>query len=293
MPEVSVIVPSRNPRPDWLEALCASLLGQSLPDFEVIVVDDASDGAAYSLPEDSRFRLVRRSRQSGPAACRNAGVAEARADRLFFTDTDCVLGPETLAHAVRGLELAPVSTGNTITRVESRFGRLVALLGFPGGGIIGFDRVWRVDAGGFAQSFSSCNVALRRDLFLETGGFDDSFPVAGGEDTVLARRILEAGGRIRYEAAQEVWHVEKPDLRGFVRWQIVRGRGNFHIHRRVPKVGGYLRLRVWTFCNSLKAAGLRDAPAVLALIVLSVLMQMWGYRCERRAWVRNELVPPL
>ncbi len=284
MPQVSVIIPSRNPRPDWMGALFNSLLAQTLSDFEVIVVDDASDGAAYALPEDSRFRLVSRPRRSGPAACRNAGAAEARAECLFFTDTDCVLGPDTLSRAVKELALAPVSTGNTITRVETPFGRLVALLGFPGGGILGFDRVWRVDPAGFAQSFSSCNVAVRRDFFAEMGGFDETFPVAGGEDTVLARRILEAGHKIRYQAAQEVFHVEKPDLRGFIRWQIVRGRGNFHIHRRVPKVGGYLRLRLWTFRNSLKAAGLRAAPAVLALIVLSVLLQLWGYWRERRVW---------
>ncbi|HQL93291.1 MAG TPA: glycosyltransferase [Candidatus Hydrogenedentes bacterium] len=283
MPRISVVVPSFRPRKELLEQLFSSLAAQSLRDFEVVVVDDGSPDPDYVFP-DARFRLVRGDRQRGPAACRNAGAAEAAADALFFTDTDCRLEEETLASALGGLERAPVSVGNTLTDVRTPFGGLVALLGFPGGGSLGFDRVWRVNAEGFAQSFSSCNVAIRKAFFQKMGGFDASFPVAGGEDTVLARRILDSGGAIWYEKAQRVFHVEKPDLASFLRWQLTRGRGNFHIRRRVPSVRGYLRLRVWTFRNSLASAGLVRAPAVLALIVLSVVMQTIGYWQERRRW---------
>lgn len=283
MPRISVVVPSFNPRKELLSQLFASLAEQSLPDFEVIVVDDGSPDPDYAFP-DGRFRLVRRDRQRGPAACRNAGAAEAAGETLFFTDTDCRLERDTLARALEGLERASVSAGDTITDVKTLFGGLVAALGFPGGGILGFEKVWRVDAKGFARSFSSCNVAFRSAFFKEMGGFDESFPVAGGEDTVLARRIVDGGGGIWYEKGQRVFHVEKPDLAGFLRWQVVRGRGNFHIRRRVSSVGGYLRLRVWTFRNSIARAGILRAPAVLVLIALSVAAQTVGYWLERRRW---------
>lgn len=283
MPRVSVVVPSFNPRKELLSQLFASLAGQSLSDFEVVVVDDGSPDPDYVFP-DGRFRLVRGDRRRGPAACRNAGAAEAAAEALFFTDTDCRLEGDTLVRALEGLERAPVSAGDTITDVKTAFGGLVAALGFPGGGILGFEKVWQVDAHGFARSFSSCNVAFRSGFFRETGGFDESFPVAGGEDTVLARRIVDGGGAIWYEKGQRVFHVEKPDLAGFLRWQVIRGRGNFHIRRRVSSVGGYLRLRVRTFGNSFARAGVLRAPAVLALIVLSVAAQVAGYWLERRRW---------
>ena len=172
--------------------------------------------------------------------------------------------------------------GDTITKTETRFGRAVALLGFPGGGCIGFHNVWRVSAAGYASSFSSCNVAFRKELFEEMGGFEEGFPVAGGEDTVLARRLRESGKRLRYLPRQLVCHVERKDLAGFIQWQITRGRGNYYIKKHVPEVGSYLRMRLWTFRNSFLAAGLRDAPLVFGLLCLSVYCQLYGYRLEKR-----------
>lgn len=281
-PQISVIIPSYNPDGALLERLYRSLLAQHFADFEVILVDDGSDRADYGFIADPRFRILRGQEHRGPAACRNTGAAAAQSPYLFFTDTDCELHPDTLAHTIRIIADENAIAGNTITRVETRFGRAVALLGFPGGGILGFDRVWRVDPDGRACSFSSCNLAIKRDVFDAMGRFDESFPVAGGEDTVLARRMVEAGRRIRYLPEQIVYHVEKRRLRDFIRWQITRGRGNYHIHRKVGRVGGYLRLRVWTFKNSLLEAGPVYAPLVFALIALSVLLQSWGYRQERR-----------
>lgn len=200
---------------------------------------------------------------------------------LFFTDTDCVLEKDTLATAVTHLECEEATVGNTITRAATYFGRAVALLGFPGGGCIGFHRVWRVSHDGYARSFSSCNVAFRKALFERLGRFNEDFPVAGGEDTVLARRLLDGGGQLRYVPEQIVYHVERKGLRNFIRWQITRGRGNFYIRRHVPEVGSYLRLRLWTFRNSFRAAGWRYAPAVFLLLCLSVLFQALGYSREK------------
>lgn len=277
---ISVVIPSYNPPRELLARLHASLCAQTWRDFEVIVVDDASNEPPYDLLEDPRFRVVYRERNAGPAVCRNAGAAEAESEYLFFTDTDCELAPDTLRHAVAHLAHENATMGNTITRTESVFGKAVALLGFPGGGCIGFDRVWRVDADGYTNSFSSCNLGFRRRTFEELGGFR-AFPVAGGEDTVLAREMADSGMPIRYVPEQVVYHVEKSNLRDFVRWQITRGRGNYYIRQNVPEVGGYLRLRVWTFKNSL-VAGPLYAPLVLPLIGLSVHYQLKGMRQEAR-----------
>lgn len=281
-PQISVIIPSYNPSRALLERLYQSLCAQRLADFEAILVDDGSAHANYSGITDPRFSILRQPSNRGPAACRNAGAAAAQSPYLFFTDTDCELHPDALARAVHALPDADAIAGNTITRVQTRFGRAVALLGFPGGGILGFDKVWRVDPDGRAYSFSSCNLAMPRAVFEVMGRFDESFPVAGGEDTVLARRMVEADRRIQYLPEQIVYHVEKRGLRAFIRWQITRGRGNYHIRKHVGRVGGYLRLRLWTFKNSLQCAGPLYAPVVAALIALSVFFQTWGYYLEGR-----------
>ncbi|MFP4502492.1 MAG: glycosyltransferase family 2 protein [Candidatus Hydrogenedentota bacterium] len=280
-PAITVVVPSYNPAPDLLRALYDSLCQQTFTNFEVIIVDDASRHGPYDCITDPRFRVLYQEENRGPAACRNAGARAAQSACIFFTDTDCQLAPDTLANTVAAMREEDIVMGNTVTKAATRFGKAVALLGFPGGGILGFDKVWRVNAAGYTNSISSCSVAFRKTVFERLGRFDESFPVAGGEDTVLARHAIEAGYRIRYVPGQRVYHVEKRRLRDFLRWQIVRGRGNFHIRRRVRRVGSYLWLRVWTFKNSLTAAGPLYALPVLALIVLSVVYQSVGYYLEK------------
>jgi len=168
-PRITVVVPSYCPQAAHLHALHASLAAQTLQDFEVVVVDDGSPEANYAPLAGAHYRVLRQPHNRGPAACRNAGAAAARSPLLFFTDTDCTLAPETLAVAHAALARHAIVAGDTRTRIETWFGRLVALLGFPGGGCIGFHRVWRVDADGTAYSFSSCNVAFRRATFEALG----------------------------------------------------------------------------------------------------------------------------
>lgn len=282
LPPISVVIPSYCPDSELLKRLCRSLAAQTHPRFEVLIVDDASPRACYDVVNDPRFRVLSLQRNGGPAAARNAGAAEAAHEILFFTDTDCELAPDCLEAAARHIEGENILVGDTRTRVESSFGKAVALLGFPGGGALGFDRVWRVDEAGYTRSFSSCNLAFRKIAFEALGRFNESFPVAGGEDTVLARKAADGGMRIRYVPTQVVYHIEKSSLRDFLRWQMIRGRGNYHIKRHVPEVGGYLRLRIWTYANSMRAAGILYAPGVTLLWILSVLFQGIGYRQERK-----------
>ncbi len=290
LPRVAVVIPSYNPNPQLFSRLYDSLQHQRLSDFEVLVVDDASsDAAAYDCIDNPRFRIIKQPVNQGPAACRNLGAAQATAPYLFFTDTDCELTPETLEAAVERLEQDAIVIGNTITRVQTRLGRAIALLGFPGGGAIGFDKVWRVGPDGYTNSFSSCNLAFRKDMFEALGCFDASFPVAGGEDTVLAYQATQRGIPIRYASDMIVYHVEKSDYAGFVRWQLTRGRGNYHIKRRIRNVGGYLKLRLWTFKNSLIAAGPGYALPVLLLILVSVYYQIKGMRLEQKHWETSQV----
>ncbi len=287
-PVVSIVIPSYNAPRDHLQRLYDSLKTQTLQLFEVIIVDDCSRVNFYDMLEDARFRVLYQEKNTGPAHARNTGAACARSELLFFTDTDCELEPETLGNAVASIDGWDIQAGDTITNSQTWFGKAVAYLGFPGGGLLGFDKVWPVNGDGSTHSFSSCNVCMYRNVFEQLQGFDATFPVPGGEDTVFARLALESGFRIHYSPKQRVRHVERGDWSGFVRWQLLRGRGNFHIKRKVGKVGGYLRLRLWSMANSLKAAGWRLRPIVFFLWGAAVVLQTVGYYKEKAAWAKRE-----
>lgn len=105
-PLVSVIVPTRD-RPALLAQALASLQAQSVPDFECIVVDDAGK-EPVALPDDARFRLLRRAESGGAPQARNSGIEQARGRHVAFLDDDDVYLPERLAMGLEALRRAPV-----------------------------------------------------------------------------------------------------------------------------------------------------------------------------------------
>ena len=93
---ITVVVPIYNVE-DYLRACLQSIAGQTLADFEVVMVDDGStDGSAAIAREfvavDQRFRLISQA-NGGLANARNTGIAEASGDFLAFVDSDDLLPP--------------------------------------------------------------------------------------------------------------------------------------------------------------------------------------------------------
>jgi glycosyltransferase involved in cell wall biosynthesis len=97
-PKISVVLPVHN-REDVLTRAIESVLGQTLEEWELIVVDDGStDGSAGVAQSfaDKRVRLLRLGMNRGGNAARNAGIRDARAPLIAFLDSDDAYLPEKL-----------------------------------------------------------------------------------------------------------------------------------------------------------------------------------------------------
>jgi glycosyltransferase involved in cell wall biosynthesis len=105
-PRFSVVIPTFG-RPEYLGEAIASVLAQTVGDFECIIVDDAGP-TPVDVPTDPRVRVVRRSTNGGPAAARNTGIDEARGEYVTFLDDDDLYEPNRLDLALAGHERAPV-----------------------------------------------------------------------------------------------------------------------------------------------------------------------------------------
>jgi glycosyltransferase involved in cell wall biosynthesis len=95
-----VVVPVFN-RADTVRRSLASVLAQTVDDFELIVVDDGStddSGAVISRLSDPRIHLLRSERNRGVSAARNLGARAARAPLLAFLDADDVWRPRFLEY---------------------------------------------------------------------------------------------------------------------------------------------------------------------------------------------------
>ncbi|MFC8329755.1 bifunctional glycosyltransferase/CDP-glycerol:glycerophosphate glycerophosphotransferase [Streptomyces olivaceus] len=100
MPRFSVIVPAYQVQA-YLHACLESVLSQSYPDLELVVVDDRSPDACGAIADefaalDPRVRVVHLSRNRGLGPARNAGLERARGDYLVFLDGDDTLAPHAL-----------------------------------------------------------------------------------------------------------------------------------------------------------------------------------------------------
>ncbi len=190
-PEVSVIIPAYNRCAMLVEAI-DSVLAQSTPAFELIVIDDGStDGTIETghLSRSAETMRIERIDHRGPAAARNRGVAIARAPLVAFLDSDDLWSPTKLERQLGFMRDNPGCAISQTGEIWIRNGQRVN----PG-------RRHRKRAGDiFIDSLRTClvgmsSVMMRADLFRSSGGFDEQMTAA--EDYDLWLRILidhEAG----------------------------------------------------------------------------------------------------
>jgi GT2 family glycosyltransferase len=272
----SVVVPTRD-RAAALEGCLRALEGQREVAFEVVVVDDASrDGAAVAavVAEAPHARLVR-GQGRGPAAARNLGAAAARAPVVCFTDDDCRPDPQWLlglvARIERGASVAAGATVNGLPRdpyasaSQTVINHLVDSSFDPARGTVGFA--------------PTCNVAVRADVFARFA-FDETFPLAAGEDREWCSRLGSAGIALELAPDAVVAHHQDLSLRRFWRQQVRYGRGALRWRRAAGNEGGRQPVR---FYVDLLRAGLTHGVRVGALVALSQVATATGIVLELAA----------
>jgi GT2 family glycosyltransferase len=184
-----------------LKALLESLCVQSLDprSFEVIVVDDGSTDAtaevlgqfAEKAPYD--LRAVQQS-QAGPANARNRGWRLGSAPFVAFTDDDCVATPGWLQALVDVAHKRPDAV------VQGRTEAPPADLDKVGP----FARTLTITEPG--PFYATCNMLYPRALLERLGGFDEAYPLPGGEDTDLGWRAREAGAELAFVDEAVIHH---------------------------------------------------------------------------------------
>ena len=117
MPKVSVVIPTHN-RAGFLQAAIQSVLNQTFQDFEIIVVDDASEDQTTEIVRsfsDPRIRYMRHESNKGQGASRNDGIRQASGEYIALLDDDDEWLPEKLAKQVALLDSSPSQVGMIYT----------------------------------------------------------------------------------------------------------------------------------------------------------------------------------
>lgn len=217
---VSVIIPTFN-RTDFLPKAIDSVLAQTYPHYELIVVDDGSEDDTPELVAGygEQVKYIRQENR-GPAAARNRGVAAARYNLLAFLDSDDRFVADKLKIQVRAMQENPTClvshTGETWYR---------------NGQIMNQKNKHKKNSGDiFNQSLELCavgmsTVMMHRELFQHYGLFDEKFPccedyelwlrVSAAEKFLLVDQPLtiKDGGRadqlsVRYRVGMDKYRIE-------------------------------------------------------------------------------------
>ncbi len=275
----SIIIPVYNAEPT-LSYLLDSLSKQVYKDYEIIVVDDCSTDNTPEVVKSYNCDFVRLEKNRGPAACRNIGAGRSKGDILVFTDSDCKVTPDWLANIHRNFEDNTIAAimGKLVLLPSSFLGDSISALGFPAGGSIGFDKIWRVNERGFTNSLSSCNCAIRKDIFWEMGGFDETFPYPGGEDTFLAYNLEKSNYLIKYCPDVLAYHAARDSFRGFIKWQFKRGISSYIFSKKVFERRDFLSLRLRSTRNIIRCyIGDKKFYLVFFLLCVSFIVQLAGF----------------
>lgn len=168
MPEISVIVPVYKAE-QYLDRCVKSILEQTYPDFELILVDDGSPDGSPILcdkwaEKDSRVHVIHK-KNGGASSARNAGLAIAKGKWVFFSDSDDWIDNKALETLYRMVNEYGVSVAiGRIQVVEENIDRNVALneniYMLSRENLL--DRFFRVN--GEPDTHSVCATLIRRDI---------------------------------------------------------------------------------------------------------------------------------
>jgi glycosyltransferase involved in cell wall biosynthesis len=262
-------------------AMCLAAIARSNRKPEqVIVVDDASADASLAIARAAGVDVLASPMNLGPAAARNAGARMASADVLLFFDADVCVHPDTIGRLMARLE-ADHSLDAVIGSYDdepvhpafcSQYKNLLHHFTHQRGK-------------SSATTFWTGCGAIRRVVFFECGGFDESYRRPSIEDVELGYRLHAAGRRIALDASVLVQHRKEWGFRELVCTDVfdraVPWARLIRRYRRAPNdlnISSTQRVSFALLVASISGLflGLKGAPvAVLGALAILALNRAW------------------
>ncbi len=291
-PTFSIIIPTYK-RPFELVRCLGAITKLDYPadKFEVIVVDDGGklpDDLLLPFGDKLRLTLLHQE-NSGPAAARNHGARMAHNDFLVFTDDDCEPDSNWLKTLAAQFMLSPkhLLGGQTVNALETNIYSSASqmLIDYL------YDYFIYVDTNN--AFFTSNNFALARTEFLALGGFDESFPFAGGEDRDICSRWQASNRNRLFLKTAVVRHFHDLNLKDFWRQHFAYGRGAYYFH---AQRAGYLKqtMKIEPFSFYLKMffypfrqTSIWNATLILTLFFIAQFANALGF-CRELIAISND-----
>jgi glycosyltransferase involved in cell wall biosynthesis len=208
---VSVVIPVYNAASNLQQCL-GSLSASTVPPLECIVVDDGSTDESPKIAAQHGAKVLSTGGRLGPARARNIGAEAASGEIVFFLDADVCVSPDTISKVVseftRDPELATVmgsyDNSPAAQNFMSQFRNLM------------HSYVHQRSNPKAVTFWSGCG-AIRRQVFLDSGGFDaNRYRAPAIEDVELGYRLVQANRKLALNADIRVKHLKRWNLRSMI-----------------------------------------------------------------------------
>ena len=199
-PKVTVYIPAYDVA-EFLARAIDSLLNQTLPPAEILVVDDGSrDNSAEIARGYPQVTLLRHDRNKGLGTARNTALHAAKSDLLASMDADCVASPTWLAELTNILEDPAIvgASGKLIEGVQNTTADQWRAIHMP--------QNWGDRPVRDPKFLFGCNNLFRKPALLAAGGYNESMRT-NGEDVDLCVRLRQNRGTFFYTPAATVTHL--------------------------------------------------------------------------------------
>ncbi|MFI0352745.1 glycosyltransferase family 2 protein [Actinomadura sp. 9N407] len=231
--KVSIIVPAHN-EAEGLPATLRSLLAQTDPAHQIIVVDDGSTDRTGDVARSYGVTVLRPPRNLGSKArAQNHALPRCQGDLVLAVDADTVLAPDYIERLKPAFDdpAVAIAAGN----VQTRHARTLWERGRSIEYLFGFHWHRPIQAGARSPMVcSGCCSAFRRDVLLAYGGFPERTIV---EDMDLTWSAQMAGYKAAYMGHAVAWAAD-PETLPYLRKQVRRWMAGFfqNVRLHLPRM---------------------------------------------------------
>ena len=226
-PRVSVVVCAYNAE-RTIDQCLASLEVLSYPNYEVIVVNDGSRDRTREIAESYDYCRIINQPNRGLSVARNVGAEAATGEIVAYTDSDCVADPDWLTYLVAKMEASKLTAcgGPNFPPPEDNLVPAAVAVA-PGGPthVLISDEI--------AEHIAGCNMAFRREVLMQLGGFDPVYRAAG-DDVDICWRFQDAGYTIGFSPAAVVWHFRRNTVAAYCTQQRGYGKAEALVYSKHP-----------------------------------------------------------
>lgn len=209
---ISIIVPIYNSEAFLGHSLKAlESLKAKEEEVEIILVDDGSTDASLEVARRYPFQLFAGGENRGAAWARNLGARQAQGEILLFVDSDIVLPPDTIPiiHQILQEDQELVGFNGVYTKETPAAGFASQFKNL----------CWHylsMSQTGNYSAFWSAILIIRRQVFLQAGGFNERFQ-STLEDVEFGMRLAQRGVKFRIDPRLQGIH-----LKEFTFWSLLR-----------------------------------------------------------------------